>query len=371
MNFGGLRFKLFQLFAICVSWIPSPRKKKYELVLVRADALGDYVIWHDALQAYKEKFQNKKVLLICPSIDKQLACGDSFFSAVIDFNGKSIGTSFGSFFRFFIKCRAIESDVVIYPVWERHVIGDFVVSTIKSNEKIGMIGIGKHDFWWNFYNRKYTRLLENPQTNNEICAIEYFTQKVINPNYKYGYNKLEVTGNHSVVEYGKFALIAISSSVSKKIWEVEKFIELIDKIPSDYNILLSGAGDNDINMAQVIINGVSDKKRVYNLINKTSIIDLVSIISKAKFVVGNDSAAVHIAAATHVPSICIFHGAHFGRFLPYPNHLPNIEYNPHTIFAKMPCFGCGYKCTQQERDNYECLHRVSVDMVRESLKYVI
>ena len=162
--------------------------------------------------------------------------------------------------------------------------------------------------------------------------------------------------------------------MSKKIWEVEKFIELIDiihSIHSDYNILLSGAGNNDIKMAQTIINGVAKKKRIYNLVNKTSIIDLISIISKAKFVVGNDSAAVHIAAATHVPSICIFHGAHYGRFLPYPNHLPNIEYHPHAIFVKMPCFGCGYKCTQQERDNYECLHRVTVDMVRESLKYVI
>ena len=371
MNLGGFRFKVFQSIAVLAKWIPVRRTNYFDLVIVRADSLGDFVIWNDALQAYKKKYNGRRVLLICSSIDTPLAQNDRFFDEILSFNGRKIATKFDYFLVQFIKTRSIVAKTVIYPVWERHVIGDFYVHTIKAEEKIAMVGVGRHDFWWHYYNKKYTTLVNNPPTQNEITAIEYFTQMIVSKDYKYGYNMLTVTWREMMLDCGRYAVIAISSSVAKKIWELNKFAAIIDMIPSDYKVVLLGAGEDDVLRAKQITDSVDNNTRIINLINKTSILDMISVISKAAFVIGNDSAAVHIAAATHVPSICVFHGAHFGRFLPYPDHLPYKEFNPHIVFFRMNCYGCGFDCKQPEGINFECLHRVSIDMVNNALNEIL
>lgn len=50
---------------------------------------------------------------------------------------------------------------------------------------------------------------------------------------------------------------------------------------------------------------------VLNLAGKTSLVELVEVIRGAKMLVGNDSSAIHIAAATGTPSVCI-HGGGIG-----------------------------------------------------------
>ena len=168
-----------------------------------------------------------------------------------------------------------------------------------------------------------------------------------------------------------YALIAVSSSADTKIWPAERFAVLIDMIPSKYGIVLSGAGDADVKRAETIINNVKDKLRICNMINKTSVQSMFVLIAHSRFVIGNDSAAVHIAAASHVPSICLFHGAHFGRFLPYIESIGNIKYHPRIVYNKMDCYNCNFKCKWPNAVPFPCLDQVSVDMAAEELSKLL
>ena len=97
--------------------------------------------------------------------------------------------------------------------------------------------------------------------------------------------------------------------------------------------------------------------------------DLVCLISKSSFVLGNDSAAIHIAAACRVPSVCYIHGAHFGRYVPYPNDLPEMEYHPRCVYNKMDCYWCGYRCNVEFNPEmpFYCLRTITVDIVKKEL----
>ena len=131
-----------------------------------------------------------------------------------------------------------------------------------------------------------------------------------------------------------------------------------------------GAGAYDEVCAKKILEQVNSPDRITNYVGKTTIPEMVSIISKASFVLGNDSAAVHIASATNVPSIAILSGTHYKRFLPYPSNV-NLKYSPRVVINKMNCFNCDYHCIFPDEEPFECIKRISVEAVEEEVRKMI
>ena len=365
------KFKIFQLIGFFYKLLPSSKTNHFDLVIVRVDALGDYVLWLDALEAYKERYENKKVLLICADLVKPLAAIEPFFTEVWDFKRKRIEKDLLYFHKFIKKLRATTADIVVYPIWQRHRVGDLFVSMIKSKEKVSICSKGRKSLIMRFYDRNYTTLIKAPNFNSELSVVEYFTQKVVNSDYKYSLRKINIVNPDFIIPSQKYIVIAISASIPQKIWPMEFFAEVINLIPTSYSIILTGAGDTDNKLADFIISSIKDTSRVRSFVNKTSVLDLLSLIASSSLVIGNDSAAVHMAAVSHVPSICVLHGAHFGRFLPYPNNITNKEYHPHAIFHKMDCFGCGYHCKNDNGDTFKCLRSVEPGMVIELVEKLL
>lgn len=372
MSLKVVKFKLFLLLGLVFHYIPVKRKKEYDLVIVRVDALGDYVLFHNSLRAYKEQYDGKRVLLICADIVSSLAKGELFYSDLFIFNRKKFQSDFTYFVKTICELKQIKTRHLLYPIFERHIMGDVIVSSIKSDESIGVdnnnIGRGAH-----FFNLFYTKLISIPKNISEIGAIELFAKNTVSEYFKYELRHINFNSINKRLEGlpDSYAVIAISASVNTKIWQPEKFAEIIRAIPPKYTSVLCGAGKEDIERAKLIMNIVSTEKNVINMIDKTSVIDMFSLISHSSFVIGNDSAAVHIAAASHIPSICIFHGAHFGRFLPYPKTIGYEKYHPRCVFSQMDCYGCGFHCKWPNETPFRCLDRVSVEMVKIELHKLI
>ena len=362
--------KRFQFWGL----YPFPHNKynslHFDVVIVRVDAIGDYIIWHDTLKVYKERFNGKRILFICADLVCPLAEKEDFFSEIWGFNRKLILEDRRYMYTFLKKVASVSANLVINPLWSRHPIGDVIIKTIYSGKKIGMVGNCCHDLMWRWYNTYYDELFPNPDTISELKAVEYFTQKGISPDYKYGHNPIKMTDDNPPI-HTKYIVISISASDKYRIWSLQKFSEIINIIPSEYSIVLSGAGEDDLKRAKIIISHVEHNERIINMVDKTDLSKLISLIGHSSFVIGNDSAAVHIAAATHVPSVCILVGAHYNRFIPYPPSFPFPQYSPRVVHSGMECFGCNYHCRWPKIDSYECLNRITVDMVRNEVKKLI
>lgn len=346
-------------------------RNEFDLVIVRVDRIGDYVLWHDTIDAYKKKYAGKKVLLICPGVLLSVTQEEPFFTEILTFDHQKAKDSHKYLFDLFLKMRKITSHEVIYPSWRRSVLGDIIVCGIKSPKKIGMKGIPdvKYSFSTmlnHFFNVSYSKLVDSPQSANEIKAIEHFTKCVIDENYSYGQNKL-IVNCPSPVRLKSYAVIAFSAYNKFRIWRIDNFVKLIDRIPSNYDIVLTGYGADDDERAQYIINNVNERERVINMVSKTTIPQLIALIGHSTFVIGNDSSAIHIAAAIQTPSLCILPGAHFNRFVPYPDDIDTIKYKPRAVFYMMDCFGCNYSCTRPITDSYECLRNITVEMAAKEL----
>jgi hypothetical protein len=87
--------------------------------------------------------------------------------------------------------------------------------------------------------------------------------------------------------------------------------------------------------------------------------------------VGANIGSYSILAAGGVPSVCILGGGHYGRFMPYPNHVDGVK--PISVIHKMDCFGCNWQCklTKEQDQAYPCVRDISVKQVLKAVKIAL
>ena len=108
-----------------------------------------------------------------------------------------------------------------------------------------------------------------------------------------------------------------------------------------------------------------------NLVDKTTLTELIEIIRLARILISNDTSAIHIAAGVDTQSVCILGGGHYGRFLPYPDSIEGIK--PAIVINKMSCFGCNWHCkfTNNTSLPYPCISGIEEDSVFETIENII
>ncbi len=64
---------------------------------------------------------------------------------------------------------------------------------------------------------------------------------------------------------------------------------------------------------------------------------LAALLAQAKLYIGNDTGAMHVAAAVGRPTLGIFGGGHWPRFRPFGQQVVSVVH-------PLPCFGCNWDC---------------------------
>ena len=92
-----------------------------------------------------------------------------------------------------------------------------------------------------------------------------------------------------------------------KCWPLSHYIELSVKISNDYEIVLLGSA-NEARLTRKIQNGAIENnvKQIHDFAGRTSINDLINIVSELDILITGDSGTMHLAAAFNIPTIAIF-----------------------------------------------------------------
>ncbi|MDR0675850.1 MAG: hypothetical protein LBF97_02280, partial [Elusimicrobiota bacterium] len=174
-----------------------------------------------------------------------------------------------------------------------------------------------------------------------------------------------------------YCIFGLGASRNEKRFDIKKFVEIakneIFLNNKNLKIILLGS-NSEIELGKLFLNfyGDDDNKKIINLIGKTSILDIFSIIKYSKFVLGNDSAYIHIATALNIPSICLLSGHNYGSFLPYQiDENENSRTIPTCITStKMDCFGCGVICKfgLTKNKKYVCVENIDIKKIIDGIK---
>ena len=347
----------------------------FDVVIVRSDAIGDFVMWMSAVPYYREKYQGKSILLICPTSDYLLAEATGCFDDIFTFDRMAVEEKVWYNVKYMLTMKRIYADTVINPTWQHQMSADYICAMINATNKIETLvqRQGLREKWCDKY---FTNLVEMPdlKTASEFEAIECFTQKVISPDFRYLLTDMSKIVDGKIASISvPYCCISLSASIERKNWPIDRVSQIMKSIPEKFCIVLMGYGKEDMEKSSYLIIQDEGRHIIYNYVNKTSVLDMLKIISGSTFVLGNDSVAIHMAAACRVRSICYTHGAHFKRFVPYPDFIPEKLYHPRCVFKKMDCYGCNYRCkydSTHDKPLY-CLRMVTADMVIAKLQELI
>lgn len=167
--------------------------------------------------------------------------------------------------------------------------------------------------------------------------------------------------------------VAPGASRGSRAWPVAWFAEIVRRILDarpDWHCLVLGTPAEQ-HLGEVIARTCGE--RVINLAGETDLLGLVATVSHASLVIGNDSAACHLATACGVPAVAIVGGGHYGRCFPYdPEEAPVLRL-PTVVSEKMACFGCDWICQYQaESDNpYPCIAAITSESVWTAVQHLL
>jgi len=88
---------------------------------------------------------------------------------------------------------------------------------------------------------------------------------------------------------------------------------------------------------------------------------LAALIAESAFYFGNDTGAMHLAAALDVPVVAVFGGGTWPRFAPAARRAVSVV-------QPLPCFGCGWECAFGDAP---CLGTIAVEDATAALDFAI
>ncbi len=148
--------------------------------------------------------------------------------------------------------------------------------------------------------------------------------------------------SHKIIERQWVAIFpAGTANVKIKAWEPTKFAETAAWLHRQYNqslVLLGHVSETSIlNEVSAGIVKLGLPKPPIWLGQEGEIPLLAALLKSSRFYFGNDTGAMHIAAAVGRPVAAIFGGGHGLRFKP-------VAHQAISLFQPLPCFGCKWDC---------------------------
>jgi ADP-heptose:LPS heptosyltransferase len=340
-------------------------KSKNGIILIRLDGIGDFVIWLDSAKEYRRIYPDQKITLVANSAWADMARELPYWDEVWPVN--LVYFTRRPFYRSKVlrKVRRAHFETAIQPTFSRAILhGDSLIRASGSKNRIGSIGDNTNisssekaisDQWYTQLLAARTNplmeLLRNAEFISQLTCKDFTASLPKLPVMCALPKQLKVKGNYVILFPG--------ASWQGRKWPAQYFSDLGEQLHQQFGLQIVLCGPpSDYMLCQTIKDSLS--KASINMAGKSTLSELTELIRGAKLLISNETSAVHIAVAVGTPSVCILGGGHYGRFLPYPDHVCGIK--PLVAVKSMACFNCNWHCSKPHKltESVPCINGVSV-----------
>lgn len=326
------------------------------ILVIRFTSLGDLVTLELAFRAIRHFFPQAKITFLTSGIGKGLYGDSGYFDECIVFN-RSYRAVWG-------ELRGVKFDTVFNLQSNRP--SHMLMMGIKS-ERI----LNSSSSWWQKFlgikaKTKWTPQLLTLAGIDSVKVDAFFNspemQTIILP---YNLNSPLIEMIRKTFDGRRVIAVATGASErweSKK-WGDERFAQLIGKLLSrGYGVVLVGSKLEEAAGLDIC----SRYPEVMNLIAKTSLSELKSILASVDLLIGNDSGPAHLAAGVGTNTLSIFGSTdvkHCVSMMPYRGRHEYLVAEPR--LSCQPCYKS--KCPTQ----HECMEAVSIRSVSETVETLL
>lgn len=272
------------------------------ILVVRADRMGDVVLTVPAIRALKRAFPSARVSIWLDASTKPLLDGLPFIDEILVENK---GLGIWGYFLFVLMLRWKKFDLAVVYNTKR-----------RTNMACSLAGIPHR---LGYKNSKHGRLLTHPVEDRRHLGEKHEAEYCLDLLREIGVTSTDMALELSVDARAErwaddftarefqgepFLAIHASASCSTRFWPVSSYVKLIDLLAdSGMRIVLVGGKDAQgaaLEIAAAVTGTVLD------MTGKTSLSQLVSLLRRARVLVSNDSGPVHVAAGSGTPVVSIF-----------------------------------------------------------------
>jgi len=365
---------------LCIS-AGSPPVGKKRILVIKLDAIGDFILWLDAAKYLRMHYSSEEyeLFLLGNQTWCDLAGELPYFDHVWPLDRCQFIENLSYRFTIMKKIRRAGFDTIIQPTFSRELfMGDEIVRTSGVRERIGYVGNSTNTSRQGkiVSDRWYTRLIPaTPGPLMELVRNAEFMRGLGATDFRAAIPDLnDLADRYATPLLAPYYVIVPGAGVALKQWPLENFREVAKRIHhlTGWKGVVCGAPGEE-ELGSFLVNGVDIP--LTNIAGKTSLLELAGIIAGARIVIGNDSSSIHLAAAVSTPAVCLLGGGQYGRFFPYRVEVPVPSFSsiPVPVVNMMDCFGCDWRCKDEIKSICPalCVSQISVDMVMYQIVKVI
>ncbi len=333
------------------------RSRPQNLLLIKTDEIGDYVLFRHLLKIIREspEFKHHRITFIGNKIFRPLFeyYDSETVDAVLWLDKKEWRRNFLYRYRFLKTVRGVPASVVINFVYSRSFRTDDVLAAISPAAR--RMGMKANDINITTWERRlaprniYTTLLESgPETMFDAIRNVLFAQQALR------LRSIDVAIDIPVTEDirsfnlpDQYFVVFPGSGGPLRKWPAVNFARTARFLVEQYGLVpvVCGSAADEADCRDFVD---AFQGPLVNLCGSTTLPQLLGVLKKAACLVSVDTGSVHLAAAVGCPVFAVFSGKFYGRFAPYPSELAPRFYavfpdstdrlilRPGTDFYKIP-----------------------------------
>lgn len=301
-----------------------------KIIISKLKGMGSIIQSTSLINALKNKY-NPEIIYLSSKSNYPIIENISVIDNSIYIDDSSIINLIKSSIKSLFILKRLKADIII----DLEVYSNF--SSLLSNYSMAKIKLGFTTKDYNYKSKIYSYYFDFENSENISKKYNSIAESLncdSSDSYLYNLNTL----NENPIIKEKYIVINPNASDLRleRRWEKQKYIELINMLNRKYSeikIIIIGS-KNEMNYTNSICEKVNNNL-TENYSGKTSINQLINIISNSELIITNDSGPLHIALSVKANTICLF-----GPCSPKSYNL-----NPNTIaiYKNEKCSPCVHK----------------------------
>lgn len=311
--------------ALVSSFYKEPVDFDKEIIIIRTDDIGDYILFRNMLEFLRIAKPGYKITLVGHVLWKNIA--ENWDKEFVD---EFIWLERGRYMKdeayacSFLKNLSLKTpELVLAPANYRNpFIDDVVAAAIPARQKWATNRNDREAKLWlrKYVDKPYTNIFRMPFEIHEFDFSNRFMEAVTG--VKSSFNKPYIdTAKLPAVEMPElpYAVLFPGSAAKQKQWSTQYFAGVADYIFDKYGLKSVVCGSkNDIILFEKIAGYSKYKENIINYTGKTDLLQLAAVISKCSLMVTNDTGAAHYAASLGRNMVVVLNGITYRRVFPYP-----------------------------------------------------
>ena len=329
-----------------------------KILIIHTAFIGDIVLSTPLIQRLKDMYPESEIDYLTLPTNKSVISNNPNLNEIILYDKKGQDKGIKGFLRVLKILKQKKYDYAVIP---HRFIKSILLAKLAKIPNIVGFDVATGSF---LLNKKVHYDMKKHEVERLLDLVEYKGEKIPIRIYpaKENFTKInKILEHHGYFgnEGQKLILVAPGSQRAEKMWPIEKYREVIERLKKNKNYFIGITGSKaEKNLS---LNFPNDKN-VIDFRGEINLVEFGALISKADIVVGNDSSPIHIASGFEKPFVIGIFGP--GKrdlgFFPYTEKSNVIEDNEfyENNIVKIPKKRYEYK-----KDYYKGIPLISVDRV--------